>query len=55
VGIGLPWLVWSLLNKNQPYGGFSDGGIVLSLALLVLIILLFYAVVAFNKFEMTFW
>lgn len=51
IGLGLPWLTFSLLNNNTSYDGVQDGGIVLCVVILTGQLVLFYAMVAFNNFE----
>jgi Ca2+/Na+ antiporter len=55
IGLGLPWLTFSLLNHNTSYDGVQDGGIVLCIVILTGQLVLFYAMVAFNNFEMNMW
>ena len=55
IGLGLPWLTYSLVYGLRPYGGIQDGGIVLAFVILTAVLLLFHAVVAFNDYEMRSW
>lgn len=55
IGLGLPWLTYSLVNGYRPYGGIQDGGIVLAFVILTAVLLIFYVAVAFNNFEMRSW
>lgn len=55
IGLGLPWLTYSLAYGLRPYGGIQDGGIVLAFVILTAVLLLFYAVVVFNDYEMRSW
>lgn len=55
IGLGLPWLTFSLLNNSTSYDGVQDGGIVLCIVILTGQLVLFYAMVAFNNFEINMW
>lgn len=55
IGLGLPWLTFSLIYNNEVYDGIQDGGIVLCIVLLTSLAILFYAMVAFNNFELNMW
>lgn len=55
IGLGLPWLTYSLVNEYQEYGGIQDGGIVLALVVLTAILILFYGLLACSNFELQFW
>jgi sodium/potassium/calcium exchanger 4 len=55
IGLGLPWLTYSLVHQNEEYGGMQDGGIVLALVVLTAILILFYILLASSNFVLQYW
>lgn len=55
LGLGLPWLTYSLVNNNRPYSDIQNNGVVLAFILLNTILVAFYAIVAYNNFVLTYW
>jgi Ca2+/Na+ antiporter len=55
IGLGLPWLTYSLSHNNEEYGGMQDGGIVLALVVLTAILILFYILLACSDFVLQYW
>ena len=55
LGLGLPWLSYSLVNHNTPYGSIPNAGAVLAFAVLNAIIVAFYIIVAYNNFILHQW
>ena len=54
LGLGLPWLTYSIVYNNNPYSGIQNNGVVLAFIILNVILFAFYLVVAFNSFELNY-
>eukprot|EP01034_Spumella_vulgaris_P021680 gene21680-27721_t len=55
IGLGLPWLVYSIVYKGRPYGPLADDGVVMSILMLAGILVLYYAMVALNGWTLKGW
>lgn len=54
IGLGLPWLIYSIVNGGQPYV-FRDDGVVLSILSLLVILIFYYLLIAFSKWTLHLW
>lgn len=55
IGLGLPWLVYSLVHGGNPYNDLRDEGVVLSMMLLAIIVTATYIVIALSKWTLKQW
>ena len=55
LGLGLPWVTYSLLNDSTPFVGMQDTGVVVAFIALNAILVASYGVIAFNDFELHYW
>ena len=54
IGLGLPWLLYSLVYKKS-YSGVQDQGVTYSILLLMMLLFAFYVLVAINNFVLKYW
>jgi Ca2+/Na+ antiporter len=54
IGLGLPWLVYSMIYKKS-YSGIQDQGVAYSILLLMILLLAFSVLVALNGFVFKSW
>jgi Ca2+/Na+ antiporter len=55
IGLGLPWLLYSIVHGGRTYDKVSDGGAVLSLLLLWIVLIAYYALLAFTRWKLYGW
>ena len=54
LGLGLPWLSYSIVYNNNPYPGIQNNGVVLAFIILNIILFAFYLIVAMKNFELNY-
>ena len=55
IGLGLPWLTYSMVHRAPAYAAVKDGGVLLAIMLLNFAALMFYVIVALNDFQLRLW
>jgi Ca2+/Na+ antiporter len=55
VGLGLPWMIYSLLNTERNYNAVQDQGVTISMVLLMVVIVVHYILALICQFEFTIW
>lgn len=55
VGLGLPWLIYIVLNDGAPYRDMKDEGIIFTVGVLILTLCLFLCLCAANAFVLKRW
>ena len=55
VGLGLPWLTYSIVYGGNSYNSLQDGGVLASLFGLIFILIAYYILVALNDFTLKKW
>lgn len=55
VGLGLPWLTYSMVNRSPALAAVKDGGILLAIMLLNFAALMFYIIIGINSFQLSLW
>jgi sodium/potassium/calcium exchanger 4 len=55
IGLGLPWLTYSVVNQNAPYSNIPNSGIALAFITLNAVMVAFYIMVAWNGYRLQNW
>jgi Ca2+/Na+ antiporter len=55
LGLGLPWLVYSIVYGGKPYSGLQDQGVAFSILTMMMILVATYIMIALNKFVLSAW
>lgn len=55
IGLGLPWLIYSLSQGRAPYNALQDSGVVISILLMIAMIVIQYIMLACSKWTLTMW
>ena len=55
LGLGLPWLVWSILHRGESYNVLLDDGLAFSIVVMIVLAVITFVVILIGNWELQRW